>query len=377
MSKYITIKKLLFISLAAVSLTACGGGSNSNYGASGNSYTTSDGEEIILGSENPICKKGNAKHAGQVMDSYTSKGVNNVTVTIAGCTTKTDSNGFYTFKNIVSSTRTSVVFEKDTYSKNSAIITIDNDTSNYLKLSLEKTKSSWIYNREEGIEGIHINLDASTHFTDIYNKKYDGNITASLTYNDPMTEEGRNTFPGSYQGIDSNNIVVSFIAYGFINIQLKDTIGNNLKISENIKITFDHSQELENDTIPLWSYNYNMGIWVERGVAHKDENGNFSADVSHLGTWCIAQGIETESGIYTGRIVDTEGDPIPNIRVSALGKGWIVQDLTTDENGIFTLNVIPNKTFNLRAYNYKEKFGATYRNTLDAIAPGEIVDNKL
>jgi len=49
-----------------------------------------------------------------------------------------------------------------------------------------------------------------------------------------------------------------------------------------------------------------------------------------------------------------------NIRLHAIGDNWISYDLSTDENGLFEIEVIPGESFQLSAYNYKDKYGATY-----------------
>ena len=58
-----------------------------------------------------------------------------------------------------------------------------------------------------------------------------------------------------------------------------------------------------------------------------------------------------------------------------VGDNWISSDLSTDENGIFEIEVIPGKSFQLTAYNYKDKYGAKYNGTISEIASGEIVEN--
>jgi len=50
-------------------------------------------------------------------------------------------------------------------------------------------------------------------------------------------------------------------------------------------------------------------------------------------------------------------------------------DLSADENGIFEIAVIPGKTFQLSAYNYKDKYQASYSVIIAAIASGDMSEN--
>jgi len=85
--------------------------------------------------------------------------------------------------------------------------------------------------------------------------------------------------------------------------------------------------------------------------------------------------LEEDPGIYRGRIIDENGVPIGDVRVYAVGENWVSSDLTTDENGIFELKVIPGDDFELTAYDYQDKYGASYNNTIAAIASGDVVEN--
>ena len=91
----------------------------------------------------------------------------------------------------------------------------------------------------------------------------------------------------------------------------------------------------------------------------------------------MSQPIEEGVGIYRGRIINEDGTPASDVRVHALGNNWISSDLTTDENGLFEIEVIPGSSFQLVAYNYKDKYSATYSGIISAIASGEIVEDRI
>ena len=358
-------KRISLAVLSTILLSACGG---SNV----QSYNTSNGEIIELGIDNPICQEGTAQHEGQVLDN-SNKGIENVTITVDGCSVQTDKNGHYKLENIVTRNRTSVTYEKEGYTKNSSIINIKNTTSNYLEAKLKTSGTSWTFNSKEGAKGGVVTISDMTNYI-LDGNRYDGDIKAYYTLKNTNTNEGRDSMPGTYQGLDINNNIVSFVSHAYFDLDLKDTEGNKLNAMGDIQITVDNINNIKDETIPLWNYNYDRGIWVENGVAYRDENGNYICDIPHSGTWSLSKTIETEMGLYKGYIVDENDNPITNVRIKAMAENWVGQDITTDENGEFSVYVVPNKTFTVSAYDYKEKYGADFPGTIAAIASGEIVE---
>jgi len=59
-----------------------------------------------------------------------------------------------------------------------------------------------------------------------------------------------------------------------------------------------------------------------------------------------------------------------------LGTNWISSDLSTDENGLFELEVIPGSSFTLAAYDYKNMFGANYNGIIAAVASGDVIEEQ-
>ena len=190
-----------------------------------------------------------------------------------------------------------------------------------------------------------------------------------------MTAEGRDAFPGAFKGINTNGVLVPFVSYGLASLELEDESGASLNVSENITLVLPSVTETTENILPLWYYDYDQGLWIEEGYAERQSDGTYRADISHPGTWSLSQAIEEEVGIYHGRIVSVSRLAMSDVRVYAVGENWIGSDLTTDENGMFEIEVIPDSSFQLKAYNYKDKYGAIYNGTIPAIAPGEIVED--
>ncbi len=371
-------QSILMLSFATL-VAGCGGGSatTSTETTASTSPTTTTTETLV-----PV-SAAKAVQNGQLTDSVTGEPLANVEVSIGSHTTTTDAQGFYELTDITVSDRTVVTFKHEDYHKNSKIISIEQYSedstlsSNYLEVKLDKyddqpndisqNEKWWRY-----YFGIKIPAEI---YTDSEGNNYSGNVISNVAYEDVSTDKGRDAFPGNYEGKNSNDIIVPFVSYGFMVIDLKDENGIALGTSDDITLTFHSAVGATLESIPLWYYDYAQGIWIEEGYATRLPDGKYEGTVSHPGTWSLSQPIEDATGTYTNRIVYPDGTPVKNLRVHAIGKNWIRTDLTTDENGEFKIEVIPGEEFSLKVYHYGDKYDAEYNGIIAAVASGETVDN--
>ena len=393
MSLVSNLKNVFALTTVLFLFTACGGGGGS---ASSSIATTNSGSVATTNSGSTATSSGTtattsttsiptakAVHSGQVKDSSTGNGLANVKVSLGEATTTTDENGFYTFSDLTASEEAVINFEKEGYLLGSTQIQLksvlgDNTaSSNYLEYAMHTHNYRWDYNSSDEIDGAHIMIDASVSYRDINGKPYSGTITAELIYFDITSDEGKAAFPGAFKGINSDGTLVQFDTYGLISMLLEDTNGNRLRLAEGetVALKFDKVSSLEKpETLPLWYYDYDQGLWFEEGYAELQEDGTYKGEISHLGTWSLNRVLEDEAGIYRGRIITEDGSPMSDVRLYAVGENWISSDLTTDDNGMFEIKVIPGSSFELKAYDYKNKYGANYNGIIAAIASGDIVE---
>jgi len=357
--------EIFFIVILLTLLTGCGGGSGDS------SIQTVD--------TSPTSK---AVQQGQITDSVTGEPLANVEVNIGPYTTTTDAQGFYELKDITVSDKAVITFKHENFYLNSEIIAIkaySNGTTlspNYLEFALDKydaqhnddSQNEKIWNTNFGIE-----IPAGI-YTDDEGNDYIGNVIAEVAYEDVSTEKGRDVFPGAYEGKNSNDVTVPFVSYGFMVIDLKDENGNELSISDDILLTFHTAIGATADNIPLWYYDYAQGVWIEEGYATRLGDGKYEGTISHPGTWSLSQPIENAASIYTDRIIYPDGTPVKNLRVYAIGQNWVRTDLSTDEDGVLEIEVIPGEEFGLKAYHYEDKYGAKFNGIISAIASGEIAN---
>ena len=370
------IKQSILILSFAILIAGCGGGGSATT-STGTTASTST-PETATPAPAPAAK---AAQSGQITDGLTGEPLVNVEVSIGGHTATTDAQGFYKLADITVSDRAVVTFKHNDYYTNSKIISIkqysDGTTlsPNYLEFALNKYDDQ--HNADSQDEkwwgenfGIYI---SGGIYTDSNGNDYSGNVIANVAYENALTNKGRDAFPGAYEGKNSNGVIIPFVSYGFMVIKLEDESGTALNISDNITLTFPSTGAWE-ENIPLWYYDHTQGIWIEEGYATRLRDGSYEGTVSHPGTWSLNQPIEDAPGTYTDRIVYPDGTPVKNLRVHAVGQNWIKTDLSTDENGVLEIEVIPGEEFGLKVYHYGDKYGAKFNGMIAAIASGEIVD---
>lgn len=102
---------------------------------------------------------------------------------------------------------------------------------------------------------------------------------------------------------------------------------------------------LPGDTIGLWFFDSESGLWFEEEVGLVGESSfdparlSVVGTVSHFSWWNCDQPIQTFSCIQ-GVVRDADGNPVPNAQVIASGVDYNGASYrTTDENGEYCLNV--------------------------------------
>jgi hypothetical protein len=333
------------------------------------------------------CAAGNANIEGLITDKATGVGLSNVQVNIGGCTTTTDAQGFYKLTNIISNDKAVVVFDAVGYARNSTIVQIDQYlegtttlSPNYLDFALDKYTNTNTGDSQNEMNwkveyGFGLLIPGGI-YTDTAGNAYTGQVTASRFYRKQTEGSKAIAFPGSYSGKNSSGVIVPFVSYGFVAIDLRDANGTALGVSDNITLTFPATGATDN-ILPLWYYDYDQGLWIEEGYAQLQADNSYMGVISHAGSWSLSKPIDIATGVYRGRIVDINKLPQGDVRISAVGDNWVSTDYSTDADGYFEIEVVPNSPFTLAAYHYKDNYGADYNGTIAAIASGNIVEEAL
>ncbi|MFP5470634.1 MAG: carboxypeptidase-like regulatory domain-containing protein [Bacteroidia bacterium] len=118
---------------------------------------------------------------------------------------------------------------------------------------------------------------------------YYGNVNVSFVHLDPTDERLLQKMPGDLIGERENGDEARLISYGMISVELTDDSGKKLQIAggktASIKLFIPSSIEANApNTIPLWHFDENFGIWKEEGQAAK-EGSFYVGEVSHFSWW--------------------------------------------------------------------------------------------
>lgn len=385
---YLSTKKSFLALLAATTfLTGCQETSNSTNDSLEVDSTISSESQFDSAPEAFLV----AKFEGQVKDSVTGEGIENVQVSVGDAVTTTDANGNYALFDVNTTTRAVVTFQHQSYFHNSAVIQADEFaegtdilSSNYLEYELAPNEQQAPFDSQANTvlnlaNSASIALSAAV-YNDLSGNQYVGEVVPDVAYLDPTTDSGKATFPGLFEGKDSSGNIALFGSYGLITATLEDVNGNALSLTDGAMatLTFPAIASLkEENIIPLWYYDYNQGIWIEEGYAELQSDGTYQGNITHLGTWSLNMPLENAPGLYRGRIVYTDGLTVKDARVSAVGPNWVRSDLSTDADGIFQIEVLPGDDFKLVAYNYKWNYEVQSNSVIPAISSDEIVEDRL
>ena len=172
-------------------------------------------------------------------------------------------------------------------------------------------------------------------------KEYSGTVKADMLYLNPDNKKFADMMPGGdLAGVRTNGDESMLISYGMSDVLFTDNNGNPLQIKSgtSAKVSFPVPESMKNNppaSMPLWSFDEEKGIWIEEGVFTL-ENGLYVGTATHF-SWINCDDPQ-EIVKIKGKVVDCEGDPLPNVPVCS-GQTAIY----TNENGEFS-GAIPANT---------------------------------
>jgi len=239
--------------------------------------------------------------------------------------THTNADGYYVLETNGTSP-VSIVAELSNYIQNSQVVNLDtNTTQNFTLVYIDKIET---FDAQVGMEiktkGAKINFPASS-VSNEDGTAYVGKVTTKVAYNRVTSDIGQAAFPGEYIGETSEGNTTILRSYGFIDVTLEDNASNTLKVADGSSVTLtfpmDDNIDVKPETIPLWYYDTDKGIWVEDGVATYDEASNsYSGDVTHFTTWNLDA--KMNPGSLKGCVEDSDGNPVTSALLNIEGAGW-------------------------------------------------------
>jgi hypothetical protein len=163
-----------------------------------------------------------------------------------------------------------------------------------------------------------------------------GNVKVSFVHLDPTDNHLLQKMPGDLVAQRENEEQARLVSYGMINVELTDDAGKKLQITSDkpatIKLIIPNSIEANApNTIPLWYFDENIGIWKEEGQATKE--GNFYVGkVSHFSWW--KSGDPSQVAFIEGKIF-CDGTPLQNVDIWGYSNGTYLGWTWTNSDGYF------------------------------------------
>lgn len=284
---------------------------------------------------------------GRVFEINGTTPLDEVIVTVTGVSTSasTSGSGYFTVLNVPATDRAVVNFSKSGYVSTTKIAVIQSGSAAYVETNMAPASAAQTVNADNG--GIArdpnnndatVTIDAGT-LRDADGNVVTGDVDVGVTSFNPLNENEAAAFPGNFAG-EVNGQEQPFISLGFMDVTVQQG-GEDLNINSTSRIEIPiPASEVATapDTIPLWYFNAERGVWVQQGTATKVVNV-YQGNVEHFSTWNADY--LYEEAYKSGKVIDEEGNPVAGATVVAEGDGWRNETIT-DSNGEYTLPIEPN-----------------------------------
>lgn len=211
---------------------------------------------------------------------------------------------------------------------------------------------------------------------DMDGNPYTGEVSVTVRHLNPSEETFAALVPGgdlAAQRTDESGAIL--YSYGILRVLLRDEDGNDLQVANGKEATLtvaisDEQMADAPNTIPLWYFDEEKGLWREEGEATK-QGKQYIGKVKHFTDWnCDVPGEGTEvewiiesEGSGQGEVIRTPVDPenpgepittggIPctgapmRHTLVKIGQSWSI----TDENGALRRRVPDNRQFPVLLY---------------------------
>lgn len=287
--------------------------------------------------------------------------INNATVTIAGATYNTDDKGLAMINNANAySNFLTVSAAKANYLTNFKTINPTESHSQVIDIILLKHEINGSFDGSASSASVNANnSQAKVEFTGgIVNETgntYSGNVNVSVKHLSPDNEATFTTMPGALLAENNEESVMQLETYGMLGIELTGTNGEKLNITEAnpATLTFPIAPDqaiIAPETIPLWYFNEDKGIWVEEGEATKVGN-NYVGTVNHFSWWNCDVPINLVTFCLT--IKDIEGNILPNQDLEIIRKltGQAIFYGKTDSNGQLCGSIPKNEQVTITVFS--------------------------
>ncbi len=174
-----------------------------------------------------------------------------------------------------------------------------------------------------------------------------GEVEVMLTPFDPTNEAEFAAYPGELTAEQTDGNIVQLQTYAVLDVTIMQN-GEELDVTPGMtvqaSIPVPDGLADTPETVGLWSFDEERGIWIEEGTATLDaEAGVYLAELPHLSPWNCDDPIAATC--VEGVAVDATGAPVPGARVRAVGVDVFGSNATTaGPDGSFCVFAPPSST---------------------------------
>jgi hypothetical protein len=269
--------------------------------------------------------------------------VSNATVSVGGQTGTTNDQGWFSVANVTPGNKQLVTFNKNGSATTYQVTDIQTGKSSFVEATVSPFDETDSFSASQGAtitnpaDNGYVTIGANSLSTS-QGTAYTGTATVFLTTFDPSNEIEANAFPGEYLGVSGQNLTaVPIKSYGFMDISVIGQNGQQLRLTtgKNVTIAIPVPASMQADaealgTCPLWYFDTSAGIWREEGQGTYDAgSGCFIGTASHFSTWNFD--IRYPAAYVSGRVIDSNGNPVYGAQVKCWGTGWYQQRWASGE----------------------------------------------
>jgi hypothetical protein len=276
--------------------------------------------------------------------------MSNVKVSVGDQNSTTNDQGWFSISNVAAGSKELITFSKNGSVTTYKVTDVQVGTASFIETAISNVGATASLKAETG--GTATTLDNSSvtiganSLVNSQNSTFTGNAVVSITAFDPSDENQLNAFPGEFMGVSAQNQTSPIKSFGFMDVSVADQNGHELQLasgrSAQISIPVPTSMRSAAgglETCPMWYFNPRTGTWQEQGYGtYSPSLGCFVGNVSHFSTWNFD--ILYPAAYVSGRVVDSNGNPVEGAEVKCWGRGWCQQrwasgETSTSINGTF------------------------------------------
>jgi hypothetical protein len=289
---------------------------------------------------------------GQIIDDNGAV-VSNALVTVGNRITFSDESGLFHFNNIqMDATGTYIKADQAGYFQGSDRIYPQNGSTNFSRIQLlSKTFAGTFSNAIGGtidLSGAKVIFEPNSLVNDL-GELINNDIYVYAKWLDPTAENLGDIMPGALVGRNTFGQEVTMTSFGMMAVELYDQFNNEVFIAEGKEATIHFTippslLDIAPNTIPLWSFDEDEGIWIEEGTTNLVGDTYIGA-VKHFSFWNADFPYGTETIEISGCVKYENGDPATfnSFKVQIEGGGNIISG-STNQTGQFQGPIPVNET---------------------------------